>query len=620
MLSSLTAMKFIEANLEKVLIVSAILGRFLLTTTSALGVATAANWANHKSYWEGTIFRVQTTDFNILSHTLPTKLSYALQKRDYVELQRTLDSNYGLFGMVITNCKTIDIECSNQKILYVTESTSRWRQQLKIQDLPQYPYDLLRDPPPLVTEGGFENSRDQTWNSANKGDTGKNNRGEIIGRVYYIRGIPPEFLGDYSDWFKELPTSLLSDRGAHRYYSLTVSLFLSSGLVAWGFIEWISSQKRLQKRLAQQEEQRLLREAQKLRNQVVKQLQRQEYLLSELQYYRGEQESLSDSLAQRISSYEDELKQKELDQQHNIQNLKRLDQELQEIQKRQVEGQEQLQRREQAIINLQDQIAAQQREKQQTDQGLKQLQQNLQITQQKLISTSSRVQNLDASIASLTQERDLATRQVQQLEYELQNIRSTQTAKVTALTEALKAAKDLENYVVQENEKLSQENEKLSNKLIQLKYANKNLEDECLQCQTQVQYLEEQLELFQTRRPDLSSFTLALVGGHPDMRRYVLHKLQSEYGLQSTNAIEIPPPPERSFNERQLRSKIGNCTLVVILTYCCSHPLRNMVISLERSNALIGKVLELPANCRGKNSVFESINRYIIKHPELLST
>jgi len=620
-------MKLIKLSPERISIAGAILGRSLLAITSAFGIATTANWANHKGYWEGTIVRVQTTDFNILSHTLPTKLSYALQKRDYVELQRTLNSNYGLFGIVVTNCTTTAIECPTQKILHITESTKSWREQLKIQDLSQHPYDLLRDPPPLVTEGGFEDSRDQTWNVPEEGSIDKVNPGRIIGRVYYIRGIPPEFWTDYSGWLEKLPGSLLSNSGAHKYYTLTVSLFLSSGFAAWGFVEWALSQKRLQKRLAQQEEQRLLKEAQQLRNQLLRQLQRQEILLAELNSYRSEQTQVSHSLAQKVIGYEDGLKQKGLEQHHHIQNLKNLEFQLQEIQRQQVEGQEQLQKREQSIADLQARIATQQREKQQTDGSLKQLQHNLQITQRKLAGTSNRVQNLNKSIVSLTEERDTAQQQIKQLEAELKAVR-TQAANTTALAETLatskansersqqravtleRQAKELENYVVEENEQLN-------NKLIQLEHDNFRLEDECFHLQTQVQQLEEQLELFRSKRIDLSNLTLALVGGYPDLRRDVVKRLQKEYGLQSANTVPIPPASERRIDQAQLRAKIANCALVVVFTEYCDHSLYYMLSNLNEKKALAGKVM--PTDCRGKNAAIRSIMGYVMDHPELLA-
>ncbi|MGK7894998.1 MAG: hypothetical protein AB4372_15605 [Xenococcus sp. (in: cyanobacteria)] len=92
------------------------LGRLAIITCASLAVGTMVAKKYHQGYWHGTIRRVQTVDFNILAHTLPTKLSYSLISEDIAELQRTIDSNYGLFGIVVTDCLSIEPECSNQKI------------------------------------------------------------------------------------------------------------------------------------------------------------------------------------------------------------------------------------------------------------------------------------------------------------------------------------------------------------------------------------------------------------------------------------------------------------------------------------------------------------------------
>lgn len=579
--------------------------------TSAFGVATVANWINHKSYWEGTIVRVQTTDFNILSHMLPTKLSYAMQKGNRAEIQSTINSNYGLFGLVVTNCTATTLECPNQQIFYITESTRSWRQQLEIEDLSRHPYDLLRDPPPLVAEWGFEDSHDRIWDF-----TGEVNPGRVIGRVYYIRGIPQEFWADYSSWLAKLPFSLVSNSGAYRYYTLTVSLFLSSGLAAWGIIEWVFYQKCL----AQQEKQRLLKEAQQLRDQLLRQLRQQENLLTKLNDHRAEQTNLERLLTERITTYENSFKQKELKQLHNIQNIENLNCQLQEIQQQRVEGQEQLQKKEQAIASYQAQIAIQEHEKRQIDESLKQLQHQLYISQQELASTSSRIQDFNKSIVSLTQERDSATEQVKQLEKELESVRGAQAANTTALTEALETAKireqqagELQIYVIQENEELNK-------KVLQLKHENEELENKRSQLETQIQQLEKQPETLEAEEIDFSNFlctlSLALVGGHSNLQRGVIQKLQKSYGLRCTSAVSIPPKSEQRTDQDQLKAKISNHALVVVFTAYCNHNLSDMVSNLEKKKALAGKVLQ--TDCRGKNHAVRIIAQYVVDHPELL--
>ncbi len=144
---------------------------------------------NHYNYFNGTIYSVQTVDFNILSHTLPTKVSHLLINQDTEELQRVLNSNYGLFGIVVTNCSHNRENCPEQKILCMTRSYRTWQAELKAEDLPKHPYNLLYNPPPLFTEKSNRGPYKPDWNH-----TGQSNSGKIIGRVYYIRGIPPTVL------------------------------------------------------------------------------------------------------------------------------------------------------------------------------------------------------------------------------------------------------------------------------------------------------------------------------------------------------------------------------------------------------------------------------------------
>ncbi len=92
-----------------------ILGKLAVVSSTAFGLASITSYSLYQGYWHGTIRRVQTVDFNILSHTLPTKLSFALINQNVEELQRTLNSNYGLFGIVVTDCLSIEPESVDQK-------------------------------------------------------------------------------------------------------------------------------------------------------------------------------------------------------------------------------------------------------------------------------------------------------------------------------------------------------------------------------------------------------------------------------------------------------------------------------------------------------------------------
>lgn len=196
------------------------LGRLTIIGSIVFGVTTVSNFLNYQKYWNGTIFATQTVDFNILSHMLPTKLSTTLLQGDTKEIQRTLNSNYGLFGMVVTDCQTAKIDCPNQRILYSSKSSRQWKQQLQANNLANHPYDLLRDPPPTYAEGHFNNiySRERQF-------TGKTNSGTIIGRVYYVRGVPPTFIKDYTRWMQ----NPLVFAGANAIYTLTLVLYMLGG-------------------------------------------------------------------------------------------------------------------------------------------------------------------------------------------------------------------------------------------------------------------------------------------------------------------------------------------------------------------------------------------------------
>jgi hypothetical protein len=325
------------------------LGRLILISTSALGLATYANWFNHKGYWEGTIHRVQTTDFNLLSHALPTKLSYALIQGETQELQRTVNSSYGLFGIVVTNCLISAQECPQQQVLFLSNSESTWRKSFSIKELHKHPYDLLRNPPPLFTEGGFSDSRATKWEQAIRA-----NKGQIIGRVYYIRGTPPEFWSAYWLWVQKLPGSLLSDRGAQKYYALSTSIFFLSGLVTWAFVEWLFYRKRLQYQLAQEENGRMSREARKLQHQLKERLKEVSVLIEErqklttnLKNYQRVQESRTKYLEETITQLKSQLAVYEKSQVDTAQVLKRS----------QVLLLAEIKQREQTITALQKQIA-----------------------------------------------------------------------------------------------------------------------------------------------------------------------------------------------------------------------------------------------------------------------
>jgi hypothetical protein len=186
--------------------------RFLLPV---ICVAAVVVWllmckAHWESYWDGTIFRVQTVDFNMLHHMLPTTISeLIIVGRDDL-IQRVLDSNYGIFGLVVTDPE-------GQSILYRTGKVygkASWQKIISPEFLAKTtePYDLLTDPPPV--EPVFEHKSPRQGIAQ---QTGKWPTSRVLGRIYYVRQPPPAFADDITHF---LGTSWFELSGAKRGYLL----------------------------------------------------------------------------------------------------------------------------------------------------------------------------------------------------------------------------------------------------------------------------------------------------------------------------------------------------------------------------------------------------------------
>ncbi len=411
------------------------LGRFTLIATFSFGLGNWKNWVHYNNYWHGTIFRVQTVDFNMLSHTLPVKLSYTLLQGNIGELQRTLDSNYGLFGLIVTDCKMATKDCLSEQILYQSKSSQNSTKEISLATLSNHPYDLLQNPPPLQAERQYAKPGD-----SKPIPTGKVNSGEIIGRVYYVRGVPPTFIEDYNNWIK----NPFKRTGSRTVYTLTFALFFVGGLSAWIIIELVLSAKRNEQHFAQQQREQLQREIQQIKlqleeknQQTIELIDQRERGLAELESYRQEQEQNKKKLENQIASYESELAFQEQQQQETAQTLE----------------------------------------------DLQLLRQELQETSQRESEAKQRSEALNQKIADLKRDRDLIQQQSRQLEQQLETIPNIE---LNAALEASRAeserieagSRDFQVYVLEENDKLEEENADLYRELNLALEENDKLEEE----------------------------------------------------------------------------------------------------------------------------------------------
>ncbi|WP_373546445.1 hypothetical protein [Chamaesiphon sp.] len=246
----------------------------MLSAGTGLGVI----YVNYHSYWKVTIYRTQTVDFNILANLLPAKVSTHLLKKDKKGLQEALDTNYGLFGIFVTDCKSVEVDCPEQKVTYgsklkieqISNSKQKlipegnyagaWAKKFTETDTPSQllkgsDYVILRNPPSIQADWKFNSPRDSKIVLSQQKNVAK-----IVGRIYFIRGNPPSFLSELEKWLKK-PLS------GNLVYNAIAGSALVTGLLAWLLSEFFHYRSRKAYQL-EIEYERALREATEQVNQA----------------------------------------------------------------------------------------------------------------------------------------------------------------------------------------------------------------------------------------------------------------------------------------------------------------------------------------------------------------
>jgi hypothetical protein len=445
-------MRQIVANVDWHLLISS-LGRLMMISSAAFGLATIANWAKYQNYWHSPIFSIPAGEETLLLPMLPGKLSYALSQGDFSKLQKTLENHESLFSIVVTNCKNTQKNCPTQQILYASIADQAG-QKLTLADLENQPYDLLIAPFKKGLEKrafSFDNRTVFQWEPAALG--------KVMGRVYYIRKVPPTFVKDYLHWL----LNPLQFQGVPMIYSLTTALFLTGGFAAWVMVESLLFVKRIQLKQITSEREKLKRDAHRLKHQLEDNIQQipliifqREQAIVQLENYHQEQAQQTQHLEQAIQLYEQQLKEKESRLQQSGEQLEYLQNELAQVIQFQTEVQEQIQSREKAIAKLQKKMNALAQEKLGNVQFLQQLRQELQTTQHREQQARQRIEKLNKTIQSLTQERNQSDQQCRELETHLaqlpdiDNLMGALEAARTELERVRERSKEAEEYAFEE--------------------------------------------------------------------------------------------------------------------------------------------------------------------------
>ncbi len=374
------------------------LNRSLLFLIGSTCLAVGLSVFSHYRYWQGTIKAVQTTELNILSHTLPTKLSLLIKNENQEEIKRVLDSAYGFIGLVITNCKHKNPECE-EEILYKTQKNQGWGKNLEAKNLKEFPYDPLFDPPPLKTEGNYDHSYDHKRNQ-----TGQTNQGEIIGRVYYIRSSSPSYWEGLLSWLSDLVK--LKSFGIIHPYTFYFTICLVGGFFSWRLTEReldkLDSLYTAQRQEAESKIRYLEQRNQSLKEEV-------EFLhnkTAELQQERENQEEQVKQQKNLIAKQEEEVK-------NSREQLREKEKSLQSLKEANSTSQDEINQLEQEIESLSQNI----NEKENT---LKEQKDKLLTTQRNLERAQFREKQLRESLEEKEHTEQVQQQQLQQLKQQQQ--------------------------------------------------------------------------------------------------------------------------------------------------------------------------------------------------------
>ena len=223
-------------------VIALVITRLLLILVVSMALATLSNSDTYKDFYGKKLFGLHTADLKTLADQMTTKLNFFLDQGDEKSIKDVLDASFGLFGFVVTDCKTEQRSCPGQKLLYSSDPALPWVHKPTIADLASGSFAILRRPPKINSVTG-------------KFDIAAGSTGEIIGRLYVISNMPHGFAEDYLNWL----TSPFSNKGAWRIYLRTVAAFFFGGLIIAVFTELYLMTRRKQNQALLQRERELRR-------------------------------------------------------------------------------------------------------------------------------------------------------------------------------------------------------------------------------------------------------------------------------------------------------------------------------------------------------------------------
>lgn len=427
------------------------LARLMLIEMLTVGMGIFVMSKAYDTYWNKTLPQIQTTDFEVLSHTLPIALSQAMSQNRRDIVQQILDSYQGVLSLVVTNA-------TGEKIIAYSHSQENSEQKLsRLQEispeiLNPYPYHLLVKPLPFSP---YQLEKELASNPK----TSKT----ILGRIYYLKKQSPSFQEDLLQWSQ----NLFSKNSRFQLYSAVMVAFLGSGITLWTIGESVRIYRRLlrqeiateqQKReLIEQEKRNLHKEAQRLKQQL--EIQKQQNFL-------------------RIEQEQQQRNQLNLEQKQKQQKIKELQATIRQYESQINEYTEDL-------------------EVYQTFQNeLEETQQQLEAYQEKEAIARSKINFLNDNIALLENKNYEYQKTIDKLEAANDSQKSLKLAITKARQDAeyvLEEAYKLDNI----NQQLQKDNQALETENNYLKYTNNRLKTNQHQLEAEIQTLQKNFADYQ---------------------------------------------------------------------------------------------------------------------------
>lgn len=570
--------------------------RLLAIGSVSLACATVLNWVNYRGYWHGTVLRAETVNFNILAHTLPNRLSEALIRQDLADIDRVINSHYGLFSIVVTDCQTADKSCPNQKILAQSRPYYPWQKALTAADLATALFSTLRDPVPRYPEWQFVQPH-----AIEPTASGLENEGKIIGRVYFVRNQPPTFWQDQMSWLRgDWHTLGFTSRG----YTLSLLVFSVTGLAMWVYTERSLERKRHQRDQALAEYQSLLKEATRLRSRLREQLRLNQTLKTQYE----EQLKVAKEEGQNLH---DQINQLQQEGQLQEQELRSLQQNLESLQTELLESQRDQQAIQSEIQQLQQTIADKEAELRTINDTRAEISLEAEQARQK-------AQDLERHLAQLAEEKQTAEELSLSLQEQLESqprslVPAPELERLKADLEKAKAeeeqAFELIEQIEREKGQIEREKVDVQNQLYQLEHEyglilqkNEELEERLVQYEAEQSF----------RNIDLSDIRVAIVGGHQNMMNYAQSTLSQENHLRDFRLLS----KDTHLSTKAFKEKLKKADLILVVRGYMSHSMSQIVDDLETKGQLRGKVIRLPTTCTSGPAIVRIIREEIHHNPK----